>query len=131
MIVLVTGGSGQVGMALSATAPEGCQVRALPRDDLDITDPTSIRNALETLAPSLVINAAAYTAVDRAEEEEEEAFCVNGRGVAHLTKACRLDNVPLVHFSTDFVFDGCKSRPYATDDEPAPLGVYGKSKLAG
>lgn len=131
MNVVVTGGHGQVGMALSATAPEGCQVNALSRDDLDITNPTSIRKALETFAPSLVINAASYTAVDRAEEEEEQAFCANARGVGHLTKACSMQDIPLVHFSTDFVFDGSQSRPYATDDEPAPLGIYGRSKLVG
>lgn len=131
MKVLITGAGGQVGRALQETAPGWAEVVALDRAALDIADPGAIRTALETAAPGVVINAAAYTAVDRAESEEELAFAVNAAAVAALADACAERSARLIHLSTDFVFDGAGSRPYRPDDAPAPRSVYGRSKLAG
>jgi dTDP-4-dehydrorhamnose reductase len=129
--VLIAGAGGQVGRALQATAPEWAEVTALERRELDITDTASVRRAIETTAPEVVINAAAYTAVDRAESDEEHAFRVNGAGVAALAQVCAERSARLVHLSTDYVFDGEQSRPYRIDDKPSPRSVYGRSKLAG
>jgi dTDP-4-dehydrorhamnose reductase len=129
--VLVTGASGQVGRALAETVPPGWQVSTPGRAELDITDPAALRRSLEQASPDIVINAAAYTAVDRAERESEAAYRVNAMGVEQLVQACAARSLRLVHFSTDFVFDGALSRPYLPDDRPAPQSAYGKSKLAG
>ncbi len=99
--------------------------------ELDITRPESIRWGLEQSEASVVINCAAYTAVDRAESEPDLAFAVNRDGVGHLAMACKRLNLPLLHLSTDYVFDGALRRPYREEDPPSPLGVYGASKLAG
>lgn len=131
MRVLIAGAGGQVGQALVATAPDDVEVCALLRQHLDIADPASIKAAIARFAPTHVINAAAYTAVDHAEVDEEEVFRINARGVVHLARACAARGVRLVHYSTDFVFDGRQSQPYSIDAQPAPLNVYGRSKLAG
>ena len=129
MKALVTGAQGQVGQALVDAAPEA--VIGLDRAALDITDVEAVQRAVAMYAPDVVINAAAYTAVDRAEEEPDHAFAVNRDGAAHLAMACADERIPLLHISTDYVFDGAKPEPYDETDEPNPLGVYGASKWAG
>ena len=129
--VLITGAGGQLGRELLATRPAGTVCTAFSSRDLDITDHEKVRRAVAELAPSVVINAAAYTAVDQAESEPAAAFAVNGEAVAGLAAAARENGAFLVHVSTDFVFDGEKSSPYTPTDPTNPLGVYGRSKLAG
>jgi dTDP-4-dehydrorhamnose reductase len=129
--VLVTGSAGQLGRALAETVPPGAAVTGFSRQQLDITDRSAVGRAIEQAAPSVVINSAAYTAVDRAESEEAQAFAVNATGVAVLSEACTAADVPLVHLSTDFVFDGAASRPYRPGDTTGPQSTYGRSKLAG
>jgi dTDP-4-dehydrorhamnose reductase len=101
------------------------------RPELDIAQTASIRQALEDIRPDLLINAAAYTAVDEAESEQEVAFAVNRDGAAHLAAACQETGIPLIHLSTDYVFDGTAIRPYREDTPAAPLGSYGRSKWEG
>lgn len=127
MKVLVTGGAGQLGRSL-ARCPG---VIALDRRALDVTDPPSITAALDAHAPAVVINAAAYTAVDRAESDRERAFAVNARGAGAVAAACARGGVRMLHVSTDYVFDGTTQEPYDEDAAPGPLNVYGESKLAG
>lgn len=115
--------------ALSETGAPG--LVALGRDRLDLRDPVAAETELERLRPAGVINAAAFTAVDKAESEPEEAFLLNRDGPAALARVCARIGAPLVHVSTDYLFDGTKTGPYAEDDPPAPLGVYGASKAAG
>lgn len=130
--ILVTGGAGQVGLALGALAwPDGVRVHTPTRSELDIGDPASVRSYLEGRRFAAVINPAAYTAVDKAESEVGLAFAANALGPALLAEATRAAGVPLVHVSTDYVFDGTGDRPYREDDATAPLGVYGASKRAG
>jgi dTDP-4-dehydrorhamnose reductase len=128
--VVVTGAGGQLGRELVACAPP-VELVALGRDALDIADAGAVLERLAALAPALVINAAAYTAVDRAEAEPELARQVNALGPANLARACHTLGARLIHVSTDFVFDGRASRPYRPDDATGPLGVYGQSKLEG
>lgn len=131
MRVLVTGAGGQVGRALVRLGPEaGVEVVGLDRAGLDVTDAAAARAAVAGLRPDAVVNAAAYTAVDRAEAEPDLAFAVNRDGARHLAEAAEAAGVPLVHISTDYVFDGTAS-PYAPDAPVAPLNVYGASKAAG
>jgi dTDP-4-dehydrorhamnose reductase len=130
-VALVTGAGGQLGRELVLTAPAGYQCRALQRCDLDIGDAAAVAAVLEREEPAVVINAAAYTAVDRAESEEPAALAANGAAPGILAGACAAHGVRLLHLSTDFVFDGRRSRPYPPDAEPGPLGAYGRSKLAG
>lgn len=101
------------------------------RPEVDITEASSIERVLKTNEPALLINAAAYTAVDRAESEAEAAFRVNGQAPAHLAAACQAADIPVIHFSTDYVFDGQSTRPYGEDDRVKPLGIYGQSKWQG
>ena len=129
MRVLVTGAGGQVGAA--AVHRGGAGAVGLDRAALDVTDAAAVRRAVREHGPDVVVNAAAYTAVDRAEAEPDRAFAVNAGGAANVAEACARSGVPLVHLSTDYVFDGAKGAPYAPDDPPAPLGVYGASKAAG
>ena len=130
--VLVTGGSGQVGHALSALNwPGDIRVLAPTRAELDLQSPDSIRAWLAAHRPALVINAAAYTAVDRAEDEVAAAFAANAMGPAVLAEETRAAGIPLVHVSTDYVFDGMAPGFYREDAPVAPIGVYGASKLAG
>ncbi len=131
MKLLVTGAGGQVGRELVRAAGFGGEVVGLTRSDLDVTDREAVRRVVERYAPAAVINAAAYTAVDRAETEPDLAFSVNRDGPAHLAAACAAAGIPLVHFSTDYVFDGTKGVPYTEADPANPLGVYGQSKWAG
>lgn len=132
--ILVTGSTGQIGWELLRTlAPLGRVIGVSTRTQpfLNLAEPDSIRSLLRELKPALVVNAAAYTAVDKAESEPEVAMAINGFGPGVLAEECKRLNVPLVHYSTDYVFDGAKAEPYIEADLPNPINVYGKSKLAG
>ena len=130
--ILVCGRRGQVATDLVEAADAlGLLLQALGRPDLDITDPDGFARALDRVRPRAVINAAAYTAVDRAEAEPDAADRLNREGPARLARACAERRLPLIHLSTDQVFDGRKESGYAEDDPPNPLCVYGASKLAG
>lgn len=131
MKVLVTGAGGQLGQELLRTVPAGVSVEPLERGSLDLTNPGAVGLAVAELKPNLVINAAAYTAVDRAEQEPEAAAAVNHAGAANLAAAAELNGARLIHLSTDFVFDGRHSVPYRPEDHCVPLGVYGATKRAG
>ena len=131
MRVLITGAAGQLGRALVAAAPAGHVVRACTRAELDIADEAAVRAVFAGFAPELAINAAAFTRVDDAERDPEAAGRANASGPAVLAAACRAAGAWLTHVSTDFVFDGRQSHPYGTDARPAPLSVYGRTKLAG
>jgi dTDP-4-dehydrorhamnose reductase len=128
---LIFGRTGQLGRALVAAAPSGATVVALDRNGCDLTSPEQIRNCIREHAPQVVINAAAYTAVDRAESERELAFAINDVAVAVMAGSCAAAHARLVHVSTDFVFNGEAGRPYRSQDTASPLNVYGMSKLSG
>ena len=131
MKILLLGKNGQIGWELQRTlAPLG-EVIALGRRELDLLDQGAIRKTIRSHRPDLVVNAAAYTAVDKAEEEPDLAMAVNGIAPAILAEECSLLGAFLLHYSTDYVFDGSKNRAYTEEDLPNPLNVYGKSKLAG
>ncbi|WOJ92523.1 dTDP-4-dehydrorhamnose reductase [Congregibacter variabilis] len=129
--VMVTGAGGQLGSALCSSAPSSIEVCALTRSECDICDPAAVAAALDKQRPELLINAAAYTAVDRAEEESAAAFAANAEAPGILSRACAQRGIRFFHVSTDFVFDGLSSSPYAVDAQTSPLGVYGHSKQAG
>nr|WP_293620922.1 dTDP-4-dehydrorhamnose reductase [Salinisphaera sp.] len=130
--VLVTGADGQLGRALCRSGEErGVNIVALARADLDICDRSSVHEIVRHCAPTHIINAAAYTAVDAAESDADAAYAVNSEGPAHLAEAARDIGCRLFHVSTDFVFDGGQGKPYTPDGVPNPLNVYGASKLAG
>lgn len=129
MKVLITGAGGQLGQELVRTAPADAAVTALGSKDCNVGDPDSVARAVASHRPELIINAAGYTAVDKAESEPEAAHRVNALGPAHLAAAA--GGARLLHVSTDFVFDGAQGRPWRADDRTAPLSVYGHSKLAG
>ena len=132
MNVLVCGGHGQLGRAVARRASAGGhQVTAIDRDELDICDAAAVASWLGAHSLDVVVNAAAYTAVDKAETERDAAFAINRDGAATLARACAQRGVPLLHVSTDYVFDGTATVPYREDDPLAPLGVYGESKAAG
>jgi dTDP-4-dehydrorhamnose reductase len=131
MRVLVTGAGGQVGRALCAVAPAGADVAALTHADLDITDAEQVHRAVAAHQPEWVVNAAAYTAVDAAENARAAAHALNATAVGYLAHAARSARARLVQLSTDFVFDGRASNPYEPDASTAPLGAYGATKLAG
>jgi dTDP-4-dehydrorhamnose reductase len=131
MRVLLTGANGQVGRALAASAPPGVRLVALGRDRLDIAAEGAATRAVAEHAPDVIINAAAYTAVDRAESEPGLALAINGTAVGRLAAAAAMAEARLVQVSTDFVFDGAAHTPYAPDAPTAPLSAYGRSKLAG
>jgi dTDP-4-dehydrorhamnose reductase len=130
--LLVTGSSGQLGRAVCRQASaRGWSVIPAHRPDVDITDAKSVENALQRSHASIVVNTAAYTAVDKAEDEPETAFKVNRDGAALLASCCCERGVPLIHISTDYVFDGTKRDPYVETDPVNPVNIYGKSKAAG
>jgi dTDP-4-dehydrorhamnose reductase len=132
MRILLTGANGQVGWELSNRGGQrGFEVLALDRADLDITDPVSVSEEVNRSGVALVVNAAGYTAVDQAESEPELAFAANRDGPAYLASACGKAGIPLVHISTDYVFDGQKKGAYLETDPVSPLSIYGKSKAAG
>jgi dTDP-4-dehydrorhamnose reductase len=131
MNILILGGNGQLGHALHARARALGTVTALGRQQLDLHDNQAIRAAIDTLHPDVVCNAAAYTAVDRAEQSHSEAFQVNATAPEVLAHHCAKRGIALIHYSTDYVFDGRKTAPYVETDTPAPLNVYGASKQQG
>jgi dTDP-4-dehydrorhamnose reductase len=132
MKLLVLGSGGQVGHELCRLAwPTGYAIAGFDRDGIDITRREAVFAAVARERPDVVINAAAYTAVDRAESEPEAAWAGNCTGPGNLAAACAEARIPLIHISTDYVFDGSKTGPYREDDPVAPLGVYGRSKEAG
>jgi dTDP-4-dehydrorhamnose reductase len=130
--ILIVGANGQLGAELKrAPAPDGWTLLPAGRDDLDLARAGAVRRSIEALRPDAIINAAAYTAVDKAESEPELAFAVNRDGAAALAQAAAALSAPLVHVSTDYVFAGDKPAPYVETDPKAPLGVYGRSKSEG
>ena len=141
MKILLLGGNGQVGHELRRSlAPLGdltvtTRSGALPEcgacEVLDLTRPDAVDALIERIAPDVVVNAIAYTAVDRAEDEPELAFTINAEAPGRIARACEALGASLIHYSTDYVFDGSRRRPYRESDATAPLGVYGRSKLAG
>ena len=131
MKILITGSKGQLAQSLQSLLASEGTLLALGHQVMNLAEPEQIRQQISLLRPDLIVNAAAYTAVDRAEEEAELAFAVNATGPRVLAEEAARLGVPLIHYSTDYVFDGTKSRPYVEADAPHPLGVYGASKLAG
>lgn len=131
MRVLITGSKGQLGTELLRIQPPGLEVTAVDVEDVDVSSPTEVEVFVSRLRPKLIINTAAYTAVDLAESEQEQAFKVNSLGAESMAVAARKTGSRLIHISTDFVFDGKASRPYRPEDPTGPLNIYGNSKLEG
>jgi dTDP-4-dehydrorhamnose reductase len=129
--ILVTGGSGQVGGALLQLAPSDIEIVAPARSELDLTNPAALAAIVGSRSWKAVVNCAAYTAVDKAESDVVAAWQVNALAPAALAAATSAAGIPLIHISTDYVFDGSKAGPYREDDPVAPIGVYGASKLGG
>ncbi|MEK6320671.1 MAG: dTDP-4-dehydrorhamnose reductase [Acidobacteriota bacterium] len=129
---MITGAGGLLGRAMQARLTEsGWRVVALPRAELDITDEDHVRSTVEGAAPSVLINCAATADVDRCEDDPDWAYAINETGPRFLARACREFGADIVHVSTDYVFDGSKEGLYTQEDEPKPLSVYGRAKLAG
>ncbi|UCF93754.1 MAG: dTDP-4-dehydrorhamnose reductase [Desulfobacterales bacterium] len=132
MRILITGANGQLGHELVRQGQAlNFTVQGTAHDQMDITDGDRVSQTLQATRPALVINAAAYTHVDKAEAERERAFAVNQAGPANLAGSCAELEIPLIHISTDYVFDGRKGSPYREADPISPLGIYGQSKAAG
>lgn len=129
--ILLIGRSGQIGRELSKSLPRLGEVISLDRQQLDLTNTEEIRGAIRTFRPNLIVNAAGYTAVDRAESEPELARMINAVAPGVMAKEAKEIGACLVHYSTDYVFDGSESTPYDESDPPNPLNVYGKTKLEG
>ncbi len=129
--ILITGANGQLGRALAASVPQGFEPVLATRQTLDIASETAVADWFELNKPDGIINAAAYTAVDKAEEEQDVANSANNLGPMNLAVAAAACGIPIVQVSTDFVFNGKSGHPYRTDDETDPLSVYGVTKLAG
>lgn len=131
MKILLIGKAGQVGWEILQSVPQEHNVIAFNSSELDITDKDALKNVFEHNKPEAVINAAAYTAVDKAEQEKKIAFKVNAEAVGNIASYCNQYQARFIHISTDFIFDGEQSIPYKTSDTPNPLSVYGASKLKG
>ncbi len=131
MKVLITGANGQLGGALTRLAPAWAEINAIDADDCDFTEISMLRARLTVEAPDVILNAAAYTAVDRAESEEDLARAINAEAVEAMVEAMSDTGGKLVHVSTDFVFDGTATRPYRPNDERNPLSAYGRTKAEG
>ncbi len=131
MKVLVTGSAGQLGVDVASRLDATHLVTPLSRGQLDISDLTAVRDAMDAIRPEVVVNCAAWTAVDECEADPERAFLINASGPGNLCDAARTSGARIIHVSTDFVFDGTKATPYHECDTPNPLSVYGRSKLAG
>ncbi|UII71840.1 dTDP-4-dehydrorhamnose reductase [Pseudomonas sp. HN11] len=131
MKILITGQQGQVSRELQGRLQGLGELIVLGRDQLDLVNTDQIREQIRAHRPDLIINAAAHTAVDQAESEREVAFAINAIAPGVLAEEAKALGVPLIHYSTDYVFDGSKPAPYTEADTPNPLGVYGQSKLAG
>jgi len=133
MVVLVTGANGQLGQSLRFISGNFAEITFyfLSSADLDITNSSAVNETFKTIKPNYCINAAAYTAVDKAESEAEKAYAVNMIGVGNLADACKESNTIMIHISTDFVFDGNKRTPYTEKDSTNPQGIYAQTKLEG
>ena len=131
MKILLLGANGQLGQTLSRTLPAVGEVKSCGRNELDLSDLHSIRAVIEQFQPDIIVNAAAYTAVDKAESEPELAFKVNAEALATLAEQAVRHDILLVHYSSDYVFDGSKKDRYNETDTPNPINLYGESKLAG
>lgn len=131
MRILLFGGGGQVGHALQACAPFGDQLVVVTRRDCDLTDADSLRMLVRHVRPDVIVNAAAYTAVDKAESDREGCFAVNATAPTVMAREAAVLGAKLVHYSTDYVFDGNKMTPYVEEDPTGPRNVYGASKLSG
>jgi dTDP-4-dehydrorhamnose reductase len=129
--ILLTGKNGQVGRALSVSLPRVGEVVALDREQLDLSKPDEIRRVIQAVRPTIIVNAAAYTAVDQAESNEAAAQAANADAPCVMAEEAKRIGAALVHFSTDYVFDGAKRAPYVETDVPRPQNVYGRTKLAG
>lgn len=131
MKAVIFGAGGQVGRALQATLPEGVVAHSFAHSEVDIGSAAAVSMAIEKVQPDIVMNAAAYMAVDRAETETDAAFLINAIAPGRIAQACNDVGARFVHVSTDYVFDGTSERPYRPDDPATPVSVYGRSKLAG
>lgn len=132
MKILYTGANGQLGREIEKAAlNRDVPAVGFSHQELDITRPDEIKRAIAAIKPTLIVNCAAYTAVDKAESEPEQAFAINRDGPAHLADICSADDVALIHISTDYVFDGNKKSAYVESDPICPINVYGESKAAG
>ncbi len=131
MKILLTGKNGQVGFELARTLAVLGEVTAVDVDDCNLADAVALRDLVMNIKPDLIVNPAAYTAVDNAEKNPELAFAINGHAPGVLGEAAKALGALVIHFSTDYVFDGSKTSPYVETDATGPLGVYGASKLAG
>jgi dTDP-4-dehydrorhamnose reductase len=131
MKVVITGKGGQLAWELEQIAPQGLEVISFGRKELDVSNESQVLEFIAKIKPDVLINAAAYTAVDKAEEDIDAAYAVNELGTKYLATACKSINARLLHVSTDFVFDGKSTTPYQTYSNPNPINVYGATKLAG
>ena len=129
--IIVTGKNGQVGLALVEVLSPLCELHAFDSSEFDLSDAQQVRERIQTIRPDIIINAAAYTAVDRAETDEAQAFLVNARGPEIIGQEATKIGAVVIHFSSDYVFDGEKEGPYVESDKTNPLGMYGASKLQG
>ena len=129
--ILLTGAGGQLGRELAAALPASADVVACDRSTLDLGDPAAIVDAVRTVRPRVIVNAAAYTSVDRAETERQAAFAINARAPGVLAEEARRAGALLIHYSTDYVFDGQQATPYDESAPVHPINAYGESKLAG
>lgn len=131
MRVLLTGGQGQLGSHLGHFLLNVCECRVVGREEVDLKKPATLRTALTNFKPDLIVNTAAYTDVDGAEKNREHAFAVNALAPGVMADWCAANGAAMIHFSTDYVYDGSGIRPHFEDSEPRPINVYGESKLAG
>ncbi len=131
MRILVTGREGQVARSIAERLGDRFILSFAARPDFDLVDRASVRRMVERMKPDIVVSAAAYTAVDRAEAEPDLAMAVNAEGPRTLAQACAAEGIPIIHLSTDYVFDGSGDRPWREDDPTGPINVYGHTKLAG
>ncbi|MFZ0430622.1 MAG: dTDP-4-dehydrorhamnose reductase [Acidobacteriota bacterium] len=131
MDVLLIGSRGQLGFELSRTCPSGMNLTGCDVEEVDIRELRSVRALVQAVHPRLIVNAAAYTAVDQAESEPDQAFAVNAEGAGNVAKAAAEIDARVIHLSTDFVFSGEGGRPYRPEDPPAPISIYGASKAEG
>lgn len=131
MKILIIGDKGQLGYELKRSQPRDVEITTCDLPEVNITDAEQVNRIVQEVRPDVVINSAAYTAVDRAEDERDLAFTVNATAIGHIIEAVRPLGSRLIHISTDFIFDGRKGSPYLPEDAPKPLGVYGASKAAG
>ena len=129
--LLLSGATGQIGFELAKFLPAHGEVSALDRASLDLEDPDAIVETIRQLRPNIIVNAAAYTAVDRAETDAERAYAINARAPAVLAEEAKRIGAVMIHYSTDYVFDGSSATPYHEDAPAQPLNVYGRSKLEG